>query len=282
MLDISLDYVDGVEELWLAAYNGDVTRLEALLTNVEFKDRINHTINLGYDHSPLFFACYGAGNAEAVRVLLDAGADPFQRDNIGRLPLHYAANSLHKEVIDALLETPNMKTHRLDAISSNGQTPLHALFLPSLGISHSIRADNSKLSECLDSMLDPNRDASKRAMEQLDKRGINSFMLVKHYKLNSWFPSQHTPPKMFENYLRCFVTVPSNLTEILASDSYYSTLPLEAAISIETRLSIFAAAQKNRLAGVMIFTSSDVGQGQDKNNIIDVNNSEFKYSTPVL
>jgi len=255
MLDINLHYVDGVEELWLAAYNGDVPKLEQLLENIEFKARINHTMNLGYDHSPLFVACYGAGNAAAVKVLLDAGADPFQRDIFGRLPLHYAANSLLKEVIDVLLAVPNMRDYRLDDISANRQTPLHTLFLPTLGISGAIRADNSKLTKCLDSMLDPNRDASKRAMEKLDKNGISSFMLVKHYKLNSWFPSQHTPPKMFENFLRCFVTVPGNITELLAMDSY-----------------------DNGLVNVLLFTAPD--QDQDKTNVTGVIQSEPKSFTP--
>jgi hypothetical protein len=282
MLDISLHYVDGIEELWLAAYNGDVPKLQQLLANDDFKSRINHTLNLGHDHSPLFFACYGAGNAAAVRELIEAGADPFQRDDMGRLPLHYAANSLLKEVIDVLLDVPNMRTHRLDDLSINGLTPLQALFLPSLGISQAIKTDNSKLAKCLDSMLDPNRDASKRAMEKVDKNGLSSFMLVKHYKLAPWFPPQHTPPKMFENFLRCFVTVPANITELLASDLYCPIQPQEP-ISLETRIALFGAAHRVKLENVLIFTASDQVQDQqeqDKSNVIDVIKNEFKAFTP--
>lgn len=281
MLDISLHYVDGVEELWLAAYNGDVPKLEQLLEDVEFKSRINHTMNLYYEHSPLFFACYGAGNAKAVKLLLDAGADPFQRDNLGRLPLHYAANSLLQEVIDVLLDVPNMKAHRLDDMSDIGQTPLHALFLPNLGISQAVRADNSKLTKCLDSMLEPNRDVSKRVMEKQDKNGLSSFMLVKHYKLNPWFPPQHTPPKMFENFLRIFVTVPGNIADLLASDYYCPPQSADSVIGIEARIAVFAAAQRARLDGTMIFTDyAQEMQDQNVDDVIEVTKSETMSFTP--
>ena len=120
-------------EIWDAAYNGDIPKLQQLIADPAYHSLINYNLN-SKGHSALFFACYGAANAETVKTLLNAGADPFQRDNTGNLPLHFAANSLDAELIKALLEVPGMNEIKLNAASGTGQTPLHALFLPGLDV----------------------------------------------------------------------------------------------------------------------------------------------------
>jgi hypothetical protein len=44
------------------------------------------------------------GNAEGIRDLLDAGADPNFRDSDGRTALHISACEGHAEVVDLLLD----------------------------------------------------------------------------------------------------------------------------------------------------------------------------------
>jgi hypothetical protein len=132
-----------VNLLGQAAYIGDVPKLQELLLDPTVKDMINHKMKSQGHHTALFFACYGAANPETVKILIQAGADPFVRDDAGYLPLHFAANTQDADLIAALMEVPNMKAHRYDPATSTGQTPLHALFLPSLGVSSTVKSKNA-------------------------------------------------------------------------------------------------------------------------------------------
>ena len=175
-------------------------------------------------HSALFFACYGIANAETISILLNAGADPFQRDNEGRLPLHFAANSLDSQIIAALLKAPNMNSFKHDAANKAGQTPLHALFLPSSGILGTIQDRSTGIERCLPFFLERDNNPLD-ALHKKDNNGLSSLMLVKHFKLQGGF-KQHVSEKLFQILLKG-VSVPGNIAQLLNSDLYYRISPLE-------------------------------------------------------
>lgn len=221
MADISIDYIDPITELWYAAYYGDVSKLQQLIADPIYKDQINYKEN-SQGHSALFFACYGAANPETIRVLLNAGADPFQRDGSGCLPLHYAANSLDPELIMALLEVPNMKDFRLNAAAQTGQTPLHALFIPASEVGLTVKSKNADLARCLPLFLERDNNPLG-ALHQKDNNGLSSLMLVKHYNLQSNF-HQYVPSMTFGILLKS-VSIPGNMTELLKS-GFYNRIPI--------------------------------------------------------
>jgi cytohesin len=63
-----------------------------------------------------------AGDAEAVKEFLAAGADVNAKDDNGWTPLHYAAGNGHKEVAELLIA----KDADVNAKTDIGRTPLHA------------------------------------------------------------------------------------------------------------------------------------------------------------
>lgn len=200
-----------VVQLWKAAFSGDNQTLQNLIANPNHSANINCADN-PQGHSALFFACYGNANAETVKLLLDAGADPYQRDNAGCLPLHFAANSLDPDIINAVLAAPNMSRFKLDIATGTGQSPLHALFLP-----NTPKAKNIDLSKCISLILDKDNDPLG-ALHKKDNNGLSSLMLVKHYNLQGSF-AQHVSPRTFAILLKS-VWVPGNINEILSSDLY--------------------------------------------------------------
>lgn len=215
MSNISIDSSFHVLELWQAAYNGDVPKLEELLADPDLRSKINYKMHSQDNHTALFFACYGAANAETIRILISAGANPFLRDKIGRLPLHLAANTRDSELITALLEVPSMRSFRLDAATSTGQTPLHYLFLPDLGFGSAVKPNNADLSKCLPLFLEIGQDPLG-SLHKKDHNGLSSLMLVKYYNLNAAFHS-YVSPKTFEILLKN-VSVPYNVEELLKSN----------------------------------------------------------------
>jgi len=62
-----------------------------------------------------------AGNIEAVKQHLDAGADVNAKDGGGWTPLHYAAGNSHKEIAELLIA----KGADVNAKNDKGRTPLH-------------------------------------------------------------------------------------------------------------------------------------------------------------
>jgi hypothetical protein len=224
-----------VLELWQAAYSGDVIKLQELLEDPTVREKINYKLNSQGNHTALFFACYGAANAETIRLLLLAGADPYLRDNAGRLPLHLAANTQDSELIAALLEAPNMRNFRYTP-ANNGQTSLHALFIPGFGISSAVKAKNADLSKCLPLFLDEGNDPFG-ALQNKDNNGISSLMLVKHYQLKDVFMPFVPPAKrrLFEIYLRT-LSIPGNIDELLKS--HPTTTSLETTLGTNENIKI--------------------------------------------
>jgi len=222
-------------ELWDAAYNGDIQKLQELLADPEYRDMINYKMN-SQGHSALFFACYGAANAETVRLLLNAGADPFQRDDNGCLPLHFAANSLDPALIAALLEVPNMHAFKHDVATASGQTPLHALFVPGAGDGLTLKSKNADLTSCLSFFLERDKNPLG-ALHKKDNNGLSSLMLVKYYNLQPYF-YPHVPPKTF-GVLLSTISVPGNIADILKD--FYRRIPANEStntmgVSIRPRL----------------------------------------------
>jgi ankyrin repeat protein len=71
--------------------------------------------------TPLHYACEN-GYFDAVKCLLDAGADAMEVDNCGRTALHYSIYSAQTNIITMLLN----QNRELIGIKDNaGRTPLH-------------------------------------------------------------------------------------------------------------------------------------------------------------
>jgi len=79
--------------------------------------------------TPLHWAAK-VGNAEAITLLLKAGADPNAQDHAQASPLHYAVVSptaYRLECITAILAAPSPTQASVTAKDINGQTPMHWL-----------------------------------------------------------------------------------------------------------------------------------------------------------
>ncbi|OAL44802.1 ankyrin, partial [Pyrenochaeta sp. DS3sAY3a] len=101
-----------------AAYKGDIPLLVSLIATCENIDVLNY-----YGCSPLHLAIRGH-QAEGVRLLLEAGADPDVEDIVestGQTVLHGASCLGNAEMIRYFVERgANVRTARL-----NGDTALH-------------------------------------------------------------------------------------------------------------------------------------------------------------
>jgi hypothetical protein len=109
---------DTARDIWTAAAFGD---LEALRAHVEAGASLDAAEPL-YGHSPLGWAAL-AGQEEAVRVLLDAGADPAARYLDDNTALHSAAFLGRAKVAALLLEAGADAGAR----NTHGETPLDSL-----------------------------------------------------------------------------------------------------------------------------------------------------------
>jgi ankyrin repeat protein len=99
-----------------AAVIGDVKELKKLLKE------INPNFRNEKGETPLHIVA-GESHLEAVKLLLDHGADPNAQNKEGETPLHYAAERCEVDVVKLLLQygaDPNAR-------DDNGQTPLHRI-----------------------------------------------------------------------------------------------------------------------------------------------------------
>jgi ankyrin repeat protein len=99
-----------------AAEKGDVKELKKLLKE------INPNFRNEKGETPLHIVA-GESHLEAVKLLLDHGADPNAQNKEGETPLHYAAERCEVDVVKLLLQygaDPNAR-------DDNGQTPLHII-----------------------------------------------------------------------------------------------------------------------------------------------------------
>jgi len=226
MANTRIDYFDRVTLLFNASYSGNVPRLKELLADPNFKALINRGVDTQGNHAPLFFACYGGANAEAVQVLLDNGANALKRDNIGRIPLHLAANSNDPEILEVLLAQPSMNLFVDDAAADTGQTPFHALFLPGSGNGPAAKAANGNLADCLKKLLAKSPNPFK-SLNTPDKNGLTPLILAYHFNLLAAF--DNLDPSLKSEINQYIVKIPANIKELLKVDFYGRTELLEAA-----------------------------------------------------
>ncbi|KAL4755848.1 Pfs, NACHT and Ankyrin domain protein [Aspergillus foveolatus] len=104
---------DGRSALCCAAFggHGDVVRLLLETGRVDTGRKDNH------GRSVLSWAT----TRETTQVLLDAGADPNERDHEGRTPLSYAVQENQRDKVEALLQDPRTNVNLGD---SAGNTPM--------------------------------------------------------------------------------------------------------------------------------------------------------------
>ena len=98
---IDLRSRDGWTPLHLAAYMG---RAEAARTLVSRGAPVDAVSTNGTKNTPLCAALAGSGDHEIVRLLLEAGADPNFRAELGVTPLHLAASRGADALVHRLLE----------------------------------------------------------------------------------------------------------------------------------------------------------------------------------
>ena len=80
------------EELWVAAGNGDVSKVKSLLAR-----------GANPNHPEYYLLHNACGHLEIVKALVEAGADTERRDAWGRSPVHCAAMRGRKKVLVYLI-----------------------------------------------------------------------------------------------------------------------------------------------------------------------------------
>jgi uncharacterized protein len=107
---------DGWTPLHLAAYTGRVEAARVLVSRGAPVDAVSTN---GTKNTPLCAALAGRGDDEIVRLLLEAGADPNFRAELGVTPLHLAASRGADALVQRLLEHGAHAAARMD----DGTTP---------------------------------------------------------------------------------------------------------------------------------------------------------------
>lgn len=221
MFDTTVDYF-GRPATFFATYSGNTEGLRALLEEPKHLAHINLGVDSQGGHTLLFIALYGDANPETLALLLEKGADPFYRDNIGRIPLHIAANTADPKMLTMLLARDGV-SELVDSPAATGQTPFHALCLPGTGAGVAKTPENTTLS--LEILLDYSNDA-RVSLNIPDTNGLTPLILIKHY--NNPELLKTCKEKLGQN---CFeaVLIPENIDNLLKVDFFGRTPLLEAA-----------------------------------------------------
>lgn len=112
-----------------AALNGDLEQVRMLLAR-----GADPNAGEGYVLAEAARGCHRNDNTEVIRALVEAGADPRVRDNLGYTPLHRAAGMCEPEIVELLIR----RGADPDARDANGFTPL-------IGAAGSGRIENVRL-----------------------------------------------------------------------------------------------------------------------------------------
>lgn len=112
---IAIPQIDyrGIAALHLAAAESELTKVELLLAAGANVNAVNKMLQ-----TPL----HVTSDRQALKTLLAAGADTNQQDQNGQTPLHFAVMHGHPEIVDILLEQPELDIGRVDNL---GNTALH-------------------------------------------------------------------------------------------------------------------------------------------------------------
>jgi len=181
-----LDYY-GRPDIFLPAYLGNVEKLQEILANPEQAVYLNTGVRKQGYHTALFFACYGSANLATVIALVEAGADIYAFDNMGRIPFHIACNSADPKIIKYFIDTAPGIKNEFKAADFNGRTPLHALCCS--GSSSNEKRRGAELIESLNMLLEMYADPAVvvAALNQPDYSGLTPLMLAKFYGLDELF-----------------------------------------------------------------------------------------------
>lgn len=129
----------GGGRLHYAAKDGDMTCLQVLLRDPSLRAEINARDESG--DAPLHHAAL-AGHLEAVRFLLDKGADINSVNTRGMSALNLALKNNHTEIIQLLTDWENKPSRTLSSSSSSSSSRTFTGTLPALHLSllHSLDA----------------------------------------------------------------------------------------------------------------------------------------------
>lgn len=214
-----LDYLNRPTEIFYPAYQGNTEELKKSLEIQYNLKLINHPINSQGGHTVLFVACYGFAKHDTVELLITKGAESLIRDNIGRSPVHIAANTGNYEILKFFLDIPSVLEQIWQPIS-NGQTLLHMLFYPECGAGSNI--DGTKqIEKCLELLLKYEPDLTS-IFHQQDKKGLSPLMIARYF--NVQFNVQKFNLPDFSE-----IILPENIDEILDTDFYGRTPLMKAA-----------------------------------------------------
>jgi ankyrin repeat protein len=178
-----LDYY-GRSYIFLPSYLGRVKELQDLLAVPEQAILLNKGVRKQGYHTALFFACYGSANLETVMTLVDAGADIYASDSMGRIPFHIACNAADPKIIKYFLDTFLAARSNFNIVDLNGRSPLHALCCS--GSSNNEKRRGAELIESLNLLLETYTDPASiiAALNQPDASGLTPLMLAKFYGLD--------------------------------------------------------------------------------------------------
>ncbi|CAF0991760.1 unnamed protein product [Rotaria sordida] len=107
------------EKLIRACCRNDIDTVKWLFENIDI-DSIN--LKKGINRSPLHEAVLHRDGRSLVRLLCQYGADPKQRDSLGRTPIHYAASYGHIDIIIDLINFSRISLSTL--VDVEGRCPL--------------------------------------------------------------------------------------------------------------------------------------------------------------
>jgi len=122
---MELDYY-GRSPIHIPSYTGNIEKIKSHLAAGW---DINGKVKKMGNHTPLFFACYGLASIEAVKFLLDQGADINATDVKGRGVIHQAANAANPEIIACLLGL--LEAEAINKLDLDGRNILHAICMSS-------------------------------------------------------------------------------------------------------------------------------------------------------
>ncbi|CAF0984010.1 unnamed protein product [Adineta ricciae] len=113
------DYQIEKERLIRACYSNDIETVRWLLEN---DDVSPNDLRKGINRSVLHEAVLHSNGRALVRLLCQHGADPKQRDSLGRTPLHYAASYGHLDILIELMHFIQVRVSTLTDLE--GRCPL--------------------------------------------------------------------------------------------------------------------------------------------------------------
>ena len=119
-LSASLSFIGlGAPSLWLSSWSGNPDAIRSALNNGSVAT-VNVRRSGGW--SPLHRACLHDFTGEGIRVLLEKGASVTIKDRYARAPLHIAAGAGNIEAVRMLLEQGSAFAEVSDGV---GRTPAH-------------------------------------------------------------------------------------------------------------------------------------------------------------